>query len=158
MRASCSMARSEIGFRNALDEGRLDLVAERLLDGLAPLVMLVAPAEVPDRADIDEADLEFLLRDGASGGQGESDGTRQGSHSFPCHRLSSLFWIATFVQVSAPVLQLAPVENCYLSGTKGVPSEPGAPMARPWRIERRRRAMIVARYGTADRTCEGTPN
>ena len=60
-RASCSMARSAVGtFGYVLDIGRLDLVAERLDHRLAADFVLVGPAEVADRADIDEADLELV--------------------------------------------------------------------------------------------------
>ena len=45
-------------FGHVLDIGGLDLVAERLVDRLAGDVMLVGPAEIADRPDIDEADLE----------------------------------------------------------------------------------------------------
>ena len=40
--------------------GGLDLVAERLLDVLPALVVLVGIAEVADRADIDPAGLELV--------------------------------------------------------------------------------------------------
>ena len=56
-----------IGLRHALHMGRLDLVAVRLLDRLAALVVLIAPAMVADRAHIDEADLELLLGRRAAG-------------------------------------------------------------------------------------------
>jgi hypothetical protein len=39
-----------------------DLAAQRLLHLLAALVMLEGPAGVTDRADIDEADLQWFLR------------------------------------------------------------------------------------------------
>ncbi len=39
---------------------RLDLVAEMLFDGEPALVVLVGPAAIADRADIDEADLHRL--------------------------------------------------------------------------------------------------
>ena len=45
-----------------LEKGRLDLVAQRLLHRLAAEVVLVAPAEVADRPDIDEADLQLIRR------------------------------------------------------------------------------------------------
>ena len=45
---------------DVLEEGRLDLVAERLLHRLASDVMLVAPAKVADRPDIDEADFQLI--------------------------------------------------------------------------------------------------
>ena len=47
---------------HVLDEVGVDLVAELLLDRLQPLVVLVAPAVVADRPDVDEADLGLGLR------------------------------------------------------------------------------------------------
>src|SRR5262249_756363 len=49
-------------FLDAFDIGRLHLVAERLLDFFAGVVVLVGPAEIGDRADIDEAGLEGVGR------------------------------------------------------------------------------------------------
>ena len=48
-------------FWHLLQIGRLDLVAERLDHGQAALIVLIAPAEVADRADIDESDLQLVL-------------------------------------------------------------------------------------------------
>ena len=45
--------------RHALEEGRLDLVAHRRLELLAPVVVLLRPAGVADRADIHEGDLHL---------------------------------------------------------------------------------------------------
>ena len=47
-----------IGFRDIFDEDGLDLVAQFLLNRLAALIMLVGPAEIADRADIDPAGLD----------------------------------------------------------------------------------------------------
>ncbi len=56
--------------RHVLDEAGLHLVAQLLFHVLATLLMLVGPAMVADRADIDEADLQRI--GGRSGGRGES--------------------------------------------------------------------------------------
>jgi hypothetical protein len=71
-------------FRDVLDEGRLDLVAERLLHGLAALVVLVGIAEIADRPDIDEADLQLVLRRGRAA---QPEGGQRGSRG---HDLESL--------------------------------------------------------------------
>ena len=64
-RARRSMARSASGpSGDVLEIGGLDLVAEFLLDLQAALVVLIGPAEVADRADIDEAGLELVLAPG----------------------------------------------------------------------------------------------
>jgi hypothetical protein len=65
-------------FRDALDKGGLDLVAEMLFDRLAALIVLIGPAMVADRADIHEADLERLVS-GLLGGRagGEAEGERR---------------------------------------------------------------------------------
>ena len=47
-------------FADVLEIGGLDLVAERLRQGLAADFMLVGPAEIADRAEIDEADFELV--------------------------------------------------------------------------------------------------
>ena len=47
-------------FGDVLEIGGLDLVAERLYHGLAAEFVLVGPAEIADRADIDEADLQLV--------------------------------------------------------------------------------------------------
>ena len=49
-------------FAHVLDEGGRDLIAERRLEILAPDVVPVGPAVVADRADVDEAGLDLLLR------------------------------------------------------------------------------------------------
>ena len=59
---------------NILEESGLDLAGKRLFHRLAADVMLVAPAKVADRPDIDEADFQFF------GGEGRpecSDGDRE---------------------------------------------------------------------------------
>ena len=47
-------------FADVLEIGGLDLVAERLHHRLAAEVMLIGPAEIADRAEIDEADFELV--------------------------------------------------------------------------------------------------
>src|SRR5262249_311690 len=47
---------------HVLEIGRLDLVAERLHDPLAAELVLIGPAEVPDRAALDESALQFSWR------------------------------------------------------------------------------------------------
>src|SRR5215510_14619611 len=51
-------------FSNAFDIGRLHLVAEVRLNGLAAGVMTMCPAIIPNRADIDKADLQRLCGPG----------------------------------------------------------------------------------------------
>ena len=101
-----------IGLRHALDIGRLDLVAEGLLDRLAALVVLVAPAEIADRPDIDEADLELSAAPTALPAvRARAAAPAEAPIVFHVIVRAPSVWIATFVQVSAPVLQLAPVEQ-----------------------------------------------
>ena len=84
VRASCSMARSESASGTLSTKVVSTLSPKGLLDGLAALIVLVAPAVVADRADIDEADLELLLLRGrAAGRQGQSRGPGQGADDFP---------------------------------------------------------------------------
>ena len=45
-------------FGHRLDEARRDLVAQRTLHRLARLIVLIRPAGLADRADVDEADLQ----------------------------------------------------------------------------------------------------
>ena len=52
-------------FRHAFQIGGLDGVAERFLDLEPALVVLIRPAEIADRADIDETRLGLFLRKGA---------------------------------------------------------------------------------------------
>ena len=56
-------------FRHVLEIGGLDLVAEFLHQRLARQFVLIGPAEVADRAEIDEPDLQLV------GGQGAAQGT-----------------------------------------------------------------------------------
>ena len=48
---------------DVLDKRRFDLVAECRIDGLPALVVAVCPAEIIDRTDINEADLDRVLGD-----------------------------------------------------------------------------------------------
>ncbi len=54
-------------FRNAFEEGRLDLVAEFLLQRLAADIVRLRPAAIRLGADIDEADLRLILGAGCGG-------------------------------------------------------------------------------------------
>ena len=56
-----------VGLGHILEEGGLHLVLERLFHGDAALIMLIGIAEVADRADIDEADLELFGGEGGAG-------------------------------------------------------------------------------------------
>ena len=73
---------------DVLDEVGLDLVAELLLDRLQPLVVLVAPAVVADRPDVDEADLGLGLRQRRRAGQRERGGEHAAGQQFAQSRQS----------------------------------------------------------------------
>ncbi len=51
-----------VAFGNILDMRRFDFVAELLLEGEQALMVLIAPAMVADRTDVDEADFGLALR------------------------------------------------------------------------------------------------
>src|SRR5262249_53154581 len=76
---------------DALDKGRFDLRRQRLLGSLAAEVMLMAPAEVGNRADIDETGLEGLVgadkRETAEGRAGGA-GTEKLGKGTSAHRAS----------------------------------------------------------------------
>ncbi len=57
-------------FGDVLDIDGLDLVAERCLQRLAALVMGPGPAEIADRTEEDEADLELFLGEGLAAQRG----------------------------------------------------------------------------------------
>jgi hypothetical protein len=59
-RANCSIERSASGLADVLQIGGLDPVAERFDERLATEFMLIGPAEIADRPDIDESDLQFV--------------------------------------------------------------------------------------------------
>src|SRR5262245_47607356 len=68
-------------FGDVLDIGGVDLFAERFLKGLTAEVVLVSPAEIADRTEIDKADLELFRGMGLPEGcarerkdRGDSDG------------------------------------------------------------------------------------
>ena len=69
-----------VGFRNVLDIGCLDLVAQFLLDREAALIVLVGPAEVADRADIDPAGLGLGLGVGTGRRHAQRHGEGGGGH------------------------------------------------------------------------------
>src|SRR5262249_20348322 len=58
-------------FRDVLQVGRLDLVAESLRQALAADLVLIGPTHVADRAEIDEADLELVGRPFGAAGAGK---------------------------------------------------------------------------------------
>src|SRR5690606_21598040 len=69
-----------------------DTVAKMLLEGEPALIVLIAPAEVADRADIDEADVERLVL--GRGGSAEAERqSRGGQHE-----------VTQFHQLVSPVL------------------------------------------------------
>ena len=64
-------------FRHTLLVHGLDLVAEVFLDSQTAFVVLVSPAPVTDRPDVDEPDLQRLMPIGKrAGGQGQRRSTR----------------------------------------------------------------------------------
>ena len=70
---------------DVLDVARLDPASERLLELLAALVVLVGPAGVADRADVDKADLR-----GVGGLRGEGQGGRDGERGGGEHELAAM--------------------------------------------------------------------
>ena len=95
---------------HVLDVDGLDLVAERFLDGQAPLIVLVGPAVVADRSDVDESDLQLV---GAGGG---TDGQRQRETGHDCEQLPHGFILLVGGWSSDPLQR---------SGTKGWPMQAG---------------------------------
>src|SRR4051794_26323018 len=74
-------------FNHVLDLGGPDPVAVMLGRGLAGHVVLIAPAEVPDRADINEADLQrFRGAGGREQGRGRG---REGAGADEAGELTS---------------------------------------------------------------------
>jgi hypothetical protein len=65
-------------FADILEERGFDLVAEFLEHGEAPEVVLVGPAEIADRAEIDESDLELV------GGGSAEQACSGGEHRCGC--------------------------------------------------------------------------
>ena len=64
-------------FGYALDVGRLHPITQRIFNREPALVVLVTPAEVTDRSDVDESDLEFFVRRKCC--TAESDGECRGA-------------------------------------------------------------------------------
>jgi len=65
-RTSCSMAPFGVRpFADVLEIGRLDLVAELLDERLASNFVLIGPAEIADRSEIDEANFQLVAADAA---------------------------------------------------------------------------------------------
>ena len=75
---------------HVLDVGGLDLVAEFLVDKLAPDVVRLRPAAVIVRADIDEAGLQLVGGVGAACHEADDDGRARCGQEFT-HRSVSLF-------------------------------------------------------------------
>ena len=57
--------------RDVLDIGGLDPIAELFFDGAPADVVLIGPAVVADRSDVDEADLQLVRTECGGGGKGE---------------------------------------------------------------------------------------
>ena len=78
-------------FGHGLDDGGLHLRAERLLHRAAAQVVLVGPAGLADRADVDEADLERRRLGGGVAGTSASRAASSGRagevfvHGVPLH-------------------------------------------------------------------------
>ncbi len=66
-----------------LDEGGLDAVAELPLQRLSADIVLVGPAMVAHRADIDEADLQLLLRERIADTHGRGHGGQRCGEKSP---------------------------------------------------------------------------
>ena len=87
-RTNCSIERSESGpSLDVFEIGRLDLIAEFLDQRLAGEFVLVGPAEVTDRTEIDKSNLQLLGGGSAeqAGSGGEHYGGRRNenfSHEF----------------------------------------------------------------------------
>ena len=90
VRASCSIERSASAPSGTFSRYvRVDLVSERLHHRLAADVVLIGPAEIADRADIDEADLELVGGRGVEGHGGEPCGRGHGEDDPFVHDLHS---------------------------------------------------------------------
>ena len=74
-------------FGHVLDVDGLDPVAERFLDREPPLIVLVGPAVVADRADVDESDHQLV----GAGDGGDGERQRESGQCRECfpHRFSS---------------------------------------------------------------------
>jgi hypothetical protein len=66
VRASCYGAFGVGALGDVLKIGRLDLIAERLFHRLAADIVLITPAEIADRPDVDESDFQLVGGIGAA--------------------------------------------------------------------------------------------
>ena len=81
-RTSCSIERSRVGtLVDVLEVRGLDLGTELFHDELSADLMLVGPAEIADRPEIDESDLELALGGCVVGGCAGSEGRSCGGHN-----------------------------------------------------------------------------
>src|SRR5258708_38856667 len=117
--------------------------------------MLVGPAEIADRTEIDEPDLQLVGGRGAAasaaGKQKRSGGRKK---CFP-HGQSPNSRGERQSMTRRPIAR-ARIPN-QRSGTNTVPSAAGAVEPPVRAREIRTRTMTVARYGNADMNCEGIP-
>jgi hypothetical protein len=72
-------------FTDVLQIGGLDLVAERLHHRLAADLVLVGPAEVADRSEIDESDFQLALGGGVHNARAGQEHRRRGGNHDPLH-------------------------------------------------------------------------
>ena len=115
--ASWRMTRSASGPSGTLSTKLVvDLARERRLDLEPAHVVAVGPAIVAGRADVDEADLERLLREARAGAGGEAQpGGGAGEHEAPAP------------QVERHPLVLPLLERLgQVAGRKGLPRQAGA--------------------------------
>ena len=140
---------------DVLEKGCFDLVAELLDHSLTREVMLVGPAEVADRAEVNKSDLELVgcgsAAQACSGGE-HHRGRRN-------EDLSHGFLLTPRGRLSLPMRPrpIARASGIYRSGTNTVPKAAGAVEPPVLAREIRTRTMTVARYGNADMNCDGIP-
>jgi hypothetical protein len=107
-------------FRHAFEVSGFDLVAEFFFRIQAALIVLIGPAEIAHRADIDETGLDLVHARGAcwSGDAGKRSGRGKEKKCF-FHGLHPV-WL---------VVDIMPGYFAYRSGTKDLPSEAGVLMS-----------------------------
>ena len=113
-------------FADVLEKGGLDLVAELLHHRLAAELVLIGPAEIADRAEIDEADLQLV-----GGGSAARLLRRAISAAAAAMRVFLMCQSPITEGVNCHVpMRARPIahasEYVYRSGTNTVPSEAGA--------------------------------
>src|ERR1700682_2384222 len=142
-------------FADVLEERRLDLVTEFLDHGLARQFMLVGPAEIANRAEIDKSDFELV------GGGSAEHACSGGEHHCRCRNenLSHGFLLTPRGGLTVPMRTrpIARASGIYRSGTNTVPNAAGAVEPPVLAREISTRTMTVARYGNADMNCDGMP-